>query len=152
MNTRPGTRKTLCLLTFAALGAMSASAFSQSAEFGRGYEQGYRDGFAAAQQGARYQQDSRYQQEGQNQRGRRGGRLAILEAFYGLQGASCDARDVLQRAAEGQRQIQVPINNQLCGDPAVGRTKQFFVTYQCGSNRAQRVVKNEGDTLTLQCG
>ncbi|MES2535897.1 MAG: hypothetical protein V4632_08500 [Pseudomonadota bacterium] len=148
MITRSSTKKTLCLLSFAVLGAMSASAFSQSAEFGRGYEQGYRDGYAAQQQGSRYEQDKKYQRGGQ---GQRGGRLVILEAFYGLQGATCDAREAMQRNAESQRQLNVTVNNQLCGDPAVGRTKQFFVTYQCGNNRAQRQVKNEGDTLSLSC-
>ena len=47
MDTKFVSKGVLCALGFITLGAMSVSAFAQSTEYRRGYDQGYRDGIEA---------------------------------------------------------------------------------------------------------
>jgi hypothetical protein len=115
-----------------ALTAASTSAFAQSAEYRRGYE----DGYAAAR-------DERG--PGQN----RGG-LRIEEANYGVRGMTCNARRSVRDQAE-RNHGRVVANDQLCGDAAPGKVKRLQVTYRCDDSEAMRVVARQGDTLRLSC-
>lgn len=120
-----------------ALGAISVSAFAQSAEYRRGYDQGYRDGLEA--------------QSRQEQQGEPAGRIIIEEASYGTRDASCDVRDRLQQAVGWRRNISIAATNDLCGDPAPNRVKRLDVRYRCGDGQTFRVQTREGGTATLNC-
>ena len=117
-----------------ALTAASTSAFAQSADYRRGYD----DGFAAGQRAAH------------DDRGRGGGdRLRVLKAEYGARGNVCDARRVVRDEIERNGAIRV--SNQLCGDPAPGVQKRMEVVYRCGDDEPQRVGAREGETMRLSC-
>jgi hypothetical protein len=122
-----------------ALTAASTSAFAQSADYRRGYE----DGFAAAQRGDR---------DGRDGRGRGGewGGLRIEQAEYGARGAYCDARRAVRNDI-GRRGGAVVASNDLCGDPAIGAPKRLTVIYRCGDDAPQQVSARENDTLRLSC-
>lgn len=115
-----------------ALTAATSSAFAQSADYRRGYE----DGYAAGQRDAR------------------GGpgrdRLRILEAEYGVRGSTCDARRSVRNAVERNRGAVVA-NDKLCGDAAPGKVKRLQVVYRCSDDEPQRAVVRQGDTLRLSC-
>ena len=130
-------KNVLCALGFITLCALSVSAFAQSREYQRGYDQGYRDGAEA-----QIRQD---QQDGP------AARILIEEANYGTREASCDARDTLQNAVGWRRNVSITANNQLCGDPAPNRPKQLYVVYRCGDGPALRARTREGGTVTLNC-
>ncbi|WP_156648725.1 hypothetical protein [Massilia sp. Leaf139] len=119
-----------------ALGAASASAFAQSAEYRRGYD----DGFAAGQRA------------GRDDYGRPGGgnRLHIERAEYGARGAMCDARRAVRQEME-RNGGAVRADNGLCGDPAIGVGKRLTVVYRCGDDQPQQVSTRENDTLRLSC-
>jgi hypothetical protein len=118
-----------------ALTAAATSAFAQSAEYRRGYE----DGFAAGQRAAR-----------DDRGGPRGwGRVHIEEAEYGVRGATCDARQAVRNEVE--RSGAVLVSNQLCGDPARGTGKILRVVYRCGDSEPVRVTAREHETLRLSC-
>ena len=128
-------RPALRLAAIVALTVASASAFAQSAEYRRGYE----DGFAAGQRAAH-----------DDRGGRPGGRIYIEDAEYGARGATCDAR----RAVWGEMERNngnVRAGNQLCGDPARGEQKRLRVVYRCGDSEALRVVAREGEIMRLSC-
>lgn len=127
----------LSALGFIVLGAMSASAFAQSAEYRRGYDQGYRDGSEA--------------QSLEDQEGGRTGRIRIEEASYGIREASCDIREQLQQAVGRRRNISIVANNELCGDPAPNRVKRLEIRYRCGDEQELRAQAREGGTVTLNC-
>ena len=77
--------RSMSVLGFAALVLVAGSAHSQSAEYRRGYDQGYRDGSAAAVTQNPYPNGM--------------GQITISSALYGIRGARCDARDSLQTLA-----------------------------------------------------
>ena len=119
-----------------ALSAATTSAFAQSAEYRRGYEDGYTAGMRAADQ-------DRDRNPGRD-------RIYIEEAEYGVRGASCDARrNVWQEIRRNDGVVRV--GNQLCGDPARGATKRLRIVYRCGDSEPVRVVGREGETLRLSC-
>jgi hypothetical protein len=119
-----------------ALSAATTSAFAQSAEYRRGYEDGYTAGMRAADQ-------DRDRYPGRD-------RVYIEEAEYGVRGASCDARrSVWQEIRRNDGVIR--IGNQLCGDPARGAPKRLRVVYRCGDSEAMRVYGREGETVRLSC-
>ena len=132
-------KRVVSVLTFAALGSMAGSAFSQSAEYRRGYDQGYRDGVEAASA------------QTQAQPPVMAGRIEILEARYGLRGASCDPSESLRQIAARRRHVDVKVDNALCGDPAPRQTKRLSVTYRCGDGPEQRVAGPEGSVVALSC-
>ncbi|QOL50295.1 hypothetical protein [Massilia litorea] len=117
-----------------ALTAASTSAFAQSADYRRGYE----DGYAAAR-------EERGPGPGQD----RGG-LRIEEANYGVRGMTCNARRSVRDQVE-RNNGRVVANDQLCGDSAPGKVKRLQVTYRCDDSEAMRVVARQGDTLRLSC-
>ena len=119
-----------------ALTAASTSAFAQSADYRRGYD----DGYAAGQRAA---QDDRGRPSG-------GNRLRVVEAQYGARGAMCDARPAVRDEIERSGGV-VRAGNQLCGDPARGVEKRLSVVYRCGDNEPLRVVARENETLNLSC-
>ncbi len=129
----------LCALGFITLGAMSVPAFAQSTEYRRGYDQGYRDGAEA---------QSQQDQEG----GPRGRRIIIEDATYGTREAACNIRDMLQQTVGRRRNITITANNDLCGDPAPGRSKRLDIRYRCGGDGpVLRAQTRESSSVTLNC-
>ncbi len=124
-----------------ALTAVSTGAFAQSAEYRRGYEEGY----AAGQRDAR---------DGRGGPGPDGpvawGRVHIEEAEYGVRGATCNARRGVRDQLEHNRG-NIEVNNQLCGDPAPGEQKRLRLVYRCGDSAPARVMAREGERLRLNC-
>lgn len=128
--------------TVLALIGASSAAFAQSAEYRRGYD----DGYAAGQRDAR------------DDRGGPGGpggpvawgRVHIEEAEYGVRGATCNARRGVRDQLERNRG-NIEVNNQLCGDPAPGEQKRLRLVYRCGDSAPARVVAREGERLRLNC-
>jgi hypothetical protein len=129
-------RPALRLAAVLALTVASASAFAQSAEYRRGYD----DGFAAGQRAAH------------DDRGGRPGRprIYIEDAEYGAHGATCDARRSVWGEIE-RNNGNVRAGNQLCGDPAHGQQKRLRVVYRCGDGEAVRAVVREGEVMRLSC-
>ena len=127
------TRNNRPLLRIAAIVALSAattSAFAQSAEYRRGYDDGYAAGLREANG--------------------RGGRVFVEDAEYGTHFASCDARRAVRYQVERNRG-SVRADNQLCGDPARGEPKRLRIVYRCGDSEAVRVVARENETVRLSC-
>jgi hypothetical protein len=119
-----------------ALAGACASAFAQSNEYRRGYD----DGFAAGQRAALEQGGGRPDW----------GRVHIEEAFYGAHGAVCDARRSVRESVARNRGM-VEAGNQLCGDPAPGQPKRLRIVYSCDGTAPARVVANEHESLRLSC-
>lgn len=126
-----------------ALTAASASAFAQSAEYRRGYDEGY----AAGQRDARGGPGGPGGAEGPVA----WGRLHIEEAEYGVRGATCNARRAVRDQLERNRG-SVTANNELCGDPAPGEQKRLRLVYRCGDSASARAFAREGERLRLRCG
>jgi hypothetical protein len=136
MNARIYCWKTLRVLTFLAFGAASASAVAQSAEYRRGYEKGFQDGQASMERG----------------RGREfSARIHIVMARYGTRDSTCDARDAIESFAGSRRDVEIRVNNDLCGDPAEGRHKVLVVDYRCGDGPRKRIETRESETMFLSC-
>ena len=123
-------------LALVALCTASVSAFAQSQEYRRGYD----DGFRAAQNGNQSSDD----------RGR-GQRISILEARYGRGGRVCDARRSVQNIVDQQGETTFEVNNNLCGDPAQNQTKTLSVTFQCGRSNPVRTSADETEGLRIAC-
>lgn len=137
MKTKSARKHMLCALGIITLGVVSVSAFAQSNEYRRGYDEGYRDGIEAqSQQG---------QQEGPRRR------VRIMEAQYGILSASCDATEAVKQAAGWRRNVSIRASNKLCGDPADGRQKLLRITYRCGAGPVLRADAREGSNATLYC-
>ena len=130
------TQPILRIAAVLALTAATTSAFAQSAEFRRGYDEGFAAGQRAAQGGP----------------GPRPGwdRVRIEEAEYGIRGAMCDARQSVRNAVE-RNDGAVTANNNLCGDPARGAQKHLSIFYRCGDSEPVRVTARENETLRLSC-
>jgi hypothetical protein len=129
-------RNIMRIATVLALTAASTSAFAQSAEYRRGYDEGYAAGLRAARE---------------DRGGSAGwGGLHVQEAEYGVRGATCDARrsvrDELERTGG-----TVVAHNELCGDPAPGAQKRLRIVYRCGDGDPVRVFAREGEKLRLRC-
>ena len=119
----------------AMIGASSA-ALAQSAEYRRGYDDGYEAG----------QRDAREDRGGRGLRGR----LHIDEAEYGARGGgSCDPISRVTREIE--RTGGVRVRNELCGDPAPGQEKRLRIIYRCGDSEPLRAFAREGETLRVRC-
>lgn len=145
MHTQPARKQLICALAFIGLGVLSGAASAQSAEYRRGYDQGYREGMAAAQA-----RDGRDGRDGRDY-GHARGRIQIMEALWGVREASCDARDAVRQIAGRFSNPSITANNQLCGDPAPRTRKRLTVTYRCGDSQLMRAEADEGDSLTLNC-
>ena len=125
-----------------ALSAASSAAFAQSAEYRRGYD----DGYAAGQREARDDHGGPGGPGGPMA----WGRVHIEEAEYGARGATCNARRGVRDQLERNRG-NIEVNNQLCGDPAPGEQKRLRLVYRCGDSGPARVVAREGERLRLNC-
>ena len=134
LNNRPLLR----IAAILALSAATTSAFAQSAEYRRGYDDGYAAGLREAGGG----RDGRG--EG------RGWRIFVEDAEYGTHFASCDARRAVRSQVERNRGT-VRADNQLCGDPARGEPKRLRIVYRCGDSEAVRVVARENESVRLSC-
>ncbi len=144
MNIQFAKKITLRFLGLIALGAISVHAFAQSAEYRRGYDQGYRAGVEA--QRRQSQEDQQ-----RNQSFQAGSRVTVDEAYYGAGGATCDARNQVQQDADRQANASIKASNDLCGDPANGTAKVLRITYRCGDSRQIRVQTQEGTSVALTC-
>ena len=141
MNTQFARKRLICAIAFLGLGVLSGAACAQSAEYRRGYDQGYRDGMAAAQgRGGPQEHGGAYR-----------GRIHVAEALYGVRDASCDAREAVRQMAGRYANPSITASNQLCGDPAPRSRKRLTVTYRCGDGALVRVQADEGDSLTMNC-
>ena len=132
-------RQLIRIAAVLALTAASTSAFAQSAEYRRGYDDGYAAGMRDARGGP----------------GGQGGpmawgRLHIEEAEYGVRDATCNARRAVRDQLERTRG-SVTVNNQLCGDPAPGEQKRLRLVYRCGDSASARAFAREGEVLRLSC-
>ena len=131
-------KRVVSVLSLAAFAMTAGSAFSQSAEYRRGYDQGYRDGAAATATQPQYPNAAPG--------------ITISSALYGVRGARCDARESVQALTEGRRRIEVKVDNGLCGDPAPNQSgKQMTVSYSCGDGSERRVSGPEGSMLAISC-
>lgn len=138
MNSPFTLKRSVSVLVFATLGLAAQAALAQSADYRRGYDQGYRDAMEASRL-----------QPGPS--GPSHGRMRILDAKYGFHGQVCDAREAVQQIAAMRRHADVPVNNDLCGDPASGRVKRLSVVYRCGDGPELRVAAAEGSVLSMGC-
>lgn len=139
------------LAAVALLLAASASAMAQSQEYRRGYDQGYRDGMAAAQGGGRGGNGNYGGYGGYGGRDQGRFRIEIERAEYGVREGFCDARPAVMQALARGGNFSITAGNQLCGDPAPRKRKRLTVTYRCGDGEVQRGQADEGDALTLNC-
>ena len=131
LNNRPLLR----IAAILALSAATTSAFAQSAEYRRGYDEGYAAGLREARDGRGDGRD---------------GRVFVEDAEYGTHYASCDARRAVRNEIQRNRGA-VRATNQLCGDPAHGEPKRLRIVYRCGDSEAVRVVARENETVRLSC-
>lgn len=143
-------KRLLCGLGLLACGALSASAFAQSNEYRRGYDQGYRDGIEAQGRQGQQHEPQQYERQGERQ-GQRGERIRIEEARYGTRDNACDATEAVQRAVGWRRHATIVATNELCGDPVVGRSKQLRVVYRCDDGPVSRAQAGEGAAVTIGC-
>ena len=103
----------------------STSAFAQSREWQRGYDAGFRDGFAAGQNAGSGGVPPFQPPPGNRPQP---GRLVIDDAQFGIRGATCDARWAVQSAVDRHGPNRIYASTQLCGDPAPNRAKTLWVT------------------------
>jgi hypothetical protein len=127
-------RPFLRIAAILALSAAATSAFAQSAEYRRGYDDGYNAALRETRGGGE----------------RRDWRIFVEDAEYGTHFASCDARRAVRDSVERNRGA-VLASNQLCGDPARGEPKRLRIVYRCGDSDAVRVVARENETVRLSC-
>ena len=126
----------------------STSAFAQSREWQRGYDAGFRDGFAAGQNAGSGGVPPFQPPPGNRPQP---GRLVIDDEQFGIRGATCDARWAVQSAVDRHGPNRIYASNQLCGDPAPNRAKTLWVTYRCENRRPVSVSAPEGRWLNLNC-
>jgi hypothetical protein len=131
-------------VAIAALLAPLSDAAAQSAEYRRGYDEGYRAGMDAARRGNMGGPDGMERGGGRR-------RIIIEDAVYGDRDGSCDARPAVQAMVERQRDPLVRADNRLCGDPAPRRGKTLEITYRCGDGRMLRTAIREDTQAVLSC-
>lgn len=134
-----------CKLALAACTLLAtAGAFAQSAEYRRGYDDGYR----AGRDSVRSPQHSDRGDDGRQQMRIR---IRILDARYGRGRRLCDARPAVQQIVNQQGETDFEVSNNLCGDSAPGETKTLEVTYQCGRDNPVRASADEGRGMRIRC-
>ena len=127
-----------------ALLAPLGAAQAQSAEYRRGYDDGYRAGMEESRGGNMRNPDAR-----ESGGGRR--RIIIEDAAYGDRDGVCDALPAVQAMVERQREPLVRADNRLCGDPAPRRAKTLEITYRCGNGPMLRTSLREDTQAVLTC-
>ena len=117
------------LFTLPALCLCVAAAAQDSSQFKDGYAQGYKEGFDAGYRKAASEQQNAAEAAS------KGFPIAIQVATYGPEGSRdrCDATHYVRKQANGRRNANVDITNQMCGDPAPGKRKNVEITYTCGA-------------------
>ena len=128
------------LAAILALAAASTTAFAQSGDYRRGYE----DGFAAGQRAAHGDRGDR------GGRGNYGSYLRVERADYGARGSMCDARQAVRTEVE-RNGGAVTVGNHLCGDPIRNVEKRLDIVYRCGDDAPVRLSARENETLRLNC-
>lgn len=137
-------RRLFPALAIALLLAPPGAAQAQSAEYRRGYDDGYRAGMDAARGG-------NMGGPGMAEPGGGRRRIIIEDAVYGDREGVCDARPAVQAMVERQRDPVVRADNRLCGDPAPRRAKTLEITYRCGNGRMLRTALREDTQAVLSC-
>jgi hypothetical protein len=131
-------KQVVSVLAFATLGMLAGSAAAQSADYRRGYDQGYRDAIEASREHRGPSEPVR-------------GFIRVLDAKYGFRGDVCDARHAIEEIVGMRRHVDIRVNNDLCGDPASGRIKRLTIVYRCGDGPEQRVAGAENTQLAMSC-
>ena len=142
------TRALLSAMAIIALLAPLGTAQAQSAEYRRGYDDGYRAGMENSRNGHMRGPDAQ-EFGGGGGGGRR--RIIIEDATYGDRDGACDARPAVQAMVDRQREPLVRADNRLCGDPAPRRAKALEITYRCGNGRMLRTALREDTQAVLTC-
>ena len=143
------TRPLLSAIAVIALLAPLGAAQAQSAEYRRGYDDGYRAGMEASRGGNMRGPGARESGGGGGGGGRN--RIIIEDAAYGDRDGVCDARPAVQAMVERQREPLVRADNRLCGDPAPRRAKALEITYRCGNGPMLRTSLREDTEAVLTC-
>ncbi|MEM6576608.1 MAG: hypothetical protein AAF736_20205 [Pseudomonadota bacterium] len=78
------------------------------------------------------------------------GALYIAVAEYGARDRICDAAPTLAYSCDGVERCDVPVDNDLCGDPARGTPKSLYLAYWCDGELSERDYR-EGQTVSLRC-
>ncbi|MEI6733089.1 MAG: hypothetical protein WCK94_03920 [Comamonadaceae bacterium] len=138
MNNPLPLKQVVSVLALATLGMLCGSVFSQTQDYRRGYEQGYRDAVEASRERHEPSMPAR-------------GFIRVLDAKYGFHGQVCDAHHAVEEIVGGRRHVDVRVNNDLCGDPVSGQVKRLIVVYRCGDGPEQHVAGAEGTTLEMSC-
>ena len=138
MNSPAPLKQAFSVLVLASLGTLAGSALAQTADYRRGYDQGYRDAMEASRE-----------QRGPSEPMR--GRMMVLDAKYGFHGDVCDAHHAVQEIVGMRRHVDIRANNDLCGDPASGRIKRLTIVYRCGEGPEQRAAGAEGTVVSMGC-
>lgn len=141
------TRPLLSAMAVIALLAPLGAAQAQSAEYRRGYDDGYRAGMETSR-------GDNMHGPGRRDSGGGGGgrnRIIIEDAAYGDRDGVCDARPAVQAMVERQREPLVRADNRLCGDPAPRRAKALEITYRCGNGPMLRTALREDTQAVLTC-
>lgn len=80
----------------------------------------------------------------------RRGRVYVAQARYGASDRTCDATSAFSYECDNQRECQVEVGNNLCGDPARGTPKQVLVEYWCNGS-LERQAHAENEVASLSC-
>ncbi|MFK7956103.1 MAG: hypothetical protein AB8B96_08410 [Lysobacterales bacterium] len=80
----------------------------------------------------------------------RRGSVYVAFADYGSRDRTCDAQPTLAYSCDEQARCSVPVNNDLCGDPARGTPKALVVGYWCDGDLSE-VRAGEGESVDLTC-
>ena len=138
MNCSFPLKQTVSVLVLATVSLLAGPASAQSADYRRGYDQGYRDAVEASK--ARHEPSEPMR-----------GFIRVLDAKYGFRGQVCDAHHAVEEIVGMRRHADVRANNDLCGDPASGQVKRLSIVYRCGDGPEQRVAGAEGTMVALSC-
>jgi len=76
--------------------------------------------------------------------------LEVLDAWYGLEGQSCEFTYEASQECDGEDYCEFQASNRLCGDPARSRRKQMYISYSCGDGIRSLLV-NERETARIFC-
>jgi hypothetical protein len=73
--------------------------------------------------------------------------LKIVSAFYGIEDKCIDVTENLKKKIMDNT-LSIIANNEIAGDPIVGKAKELKVVYSIGEE-IETIVASEGDILTL---
>lgn len=77
--------------------------------------------------------------------------IRIINVDYGIPNLRCDATDFFKKYCEGQSKCKVPVNNAMCGDPAVGSKKEAHIYFFCGLSQKDPLIVPAESYVTISC-